>query len=219
MGGSGVDPARVAALKEREDAAFLEARPRSRELWAAGQAVMPNGVPMSWLRTSYDHLPLFVAEGSGAASPTSTATSTPTSTSPTCPCSPAMRRRRWSRRSAVGSPLGAQFLLPTEDSIWVAGELGRRYGLPLWQFTLAATSANTEVIRIARTVTGRDKVLFFDGKYHGHFDEALVELVDGQAGARGGRAAARRDRPDPRWCRSTTSRLWSGRWRTATSPW
>ena len=32
-----------------------------------------------------------------------------------------------SRRVAAGS----QFLLPTEDSIWVAEELGRRYGLPL----------------------------------------------------------------------------------------
>ena len=57
MGGSGVDPARVAALKEREDAAFVAMRPRSQALWAAGQAVMPNGVPMSWLRTSYDHPP------------------------------------------------------------------------------------------------------------------------------------------------------------------
>ncbi|MGC4110098.1 MAG: aminotransferase class III-fold pyridoxal phosphate-dependent enzyme [Nocardioides sp.] len=56
---------------------------------------------------------------------------------------------------------------------------GRRYGLPLWQFTLSATSANTEVIRIARSTTGREKVLFFDGKYHGHFDDVLVELEDG----------------------------------------
>jgi glutamate-1-semialdehyde 2,1-aminomutase len=81
-----------------------------------------------------------------------------------------------SRQVAAGS----QYLLPTEDSIWVAGELGRRYGLPLWQFTLAATSANTEVIRIARTTTGREHVLFFDGKYHGHFDDVLVELVGGR---------------------------------------
>ena len=47
------------------------------------------------------------------------------------------------------------------------------------------------MIRIARTMTGRDKVLFFDGKYHGHFDEALVE-VDGsrrRLDARGGRPA------------------------------
>jgi glutamate-1-semialdehyde 2,1-aminomutase len=76
--------------------------------------------------------------------------------------------------------LGSQYLLPTEDSIWVAGELARRYGLPLWQFTLAATSANTEVIRIARSATGREKVLFFDGKYHGHFDDVLVQLEDGR---------------------------------------
>ena len=32
---------------------------------------------------------------------------------------------------------------------------------------------------MARAATGRNKVLFFDGKYHGHFDETLVELDDG----------------------------------------
>ena len=80
-----------------------------------------------------------------------------------------------SRRISAGS----QFLLPSEDSIWVAEELGRRYGLPFWQFTLSATHANTEAIRVARAATGRDKVLFFDGKYHGHFDEVLVELEHG----------------------------------------
>ena len=80
-----------------------------------------------------------------------------------------------SRRVAQGT----QFLLPNEDGLWVAEELGRRYGLPKWQFTLTATHANTEAIRVSRALTGRDKVLFFDGKYHGHFDEALVDLRDG----------------------------------------
>jgi glutamate-1-semialdehyde 2,1-aminomutase len=71
---------------------------------------------------------------------------------------------------------GSQFLLPTEDAIVVSEELGRRYGLPKWQYTLSATHANTEAIRVARVVTGRDRVLLFDGKYHGHLDAALVEL-------------------------------------------
>ena len=71
---------------------------------------------------------------------------------------------------------GNQFLLPTEDAIVVSEELARRYGLPKWQYTLSATHANTEAIRVARVATGRDKVLLFDGKYHGHFDAALVEL-------------------------------------------
>jgi glutamate-1-semialdehyde aminotransferase len=71
---------------------------------------------------------------------------------------------------------GNQFLLPTEDAIVVSEELGRRFGLPMWQYTSSATHANTEAIRVARVVTGRDRVVMFDGKYHGHLDEALVEL-------------------------------------------
>jgi glutamate-1-semialdehyde aminotransferase len=33
---------------------------------------------------------------------------------------------------------------------------------------------------VARVATGRPKVLLFEGKYHGHFDQALVELEDGR---------------------------------------
>ena len=73
---------------------------------------------------------------------------------------------------------GSQFLLPTEDGPEVAAELARRFGLPSWQFTLLATQANTEAIRVARAVTGRSVVLMFDGKYHGHADELLGELGD-----------------------------------------
>ena len=76
------------------------------------------------------------------------------------------------------SRAGNQFLLPTEDAIVVSEELGRRFGLPKWQYTSSATHANTEAIRVARVVTGREKVLLFDGKYHGHLDESLVELDD-----------------------------------------
>jgi len=64
---------------------------------------------------------------------------------------------------------GSQFLLPDEDAIVVSEELARRYGLPMWQYTLSATQANMEAWRVARVVTGRDKLLVFDGKYHGHF--------------------------------------------------
>ncbi len=175
-----MDPGRVAALKEREDAAFVAARPRGAALWAAGRDVMPNGVPMSWLRTSYDHPPLFVESAAGSRlrdvdgheyADFNIADMSMFTGYGAVPVTEAV-----ARQVAIGS----QYLLPTEDSIWVAGELARRYGLPLWQFTLAATSANTEVIRVARSITGRDRVLFFDGKYHGHFDDVLVELEDGR---------------------------------------
>lgn len=71
---------------------------------------------------------------------------------------------------------GSQFLLPTEDCAEVSRELARRFGLPSWQFTLSATVANVEAIRVARAATGRTAVLMFDGKYHGHADELLGEL-------------------------------------------
>jgi glutamate-1-semialdehyde 2,1-aminomutase len=175
-----VDAARVRAIKEREDAAFVAVRPRSQALWAAGQRVMPDGVPMSWHRTSYDHPPLFVESASGSRlrdvdgheyADFNIADMSMFTGYGSAPVVEAV-----SRQVAAG----AQYLLPTEDSVWVAEELVRRYGLPLWQFTLAATSANTEVIRVARSCTGREKVLFFDGKYHGHFDDVLVEVEDGR---------------------------------------
>ena len=74
-----------------------------------------------------------------------------------------------------------QFLLPTEASVEVAEELARRYPVGQWQFTLSATQANTEAIRLARAVTGREVIVLFQGHYHGHFEEGLVDL-DGWPG-------------------------------------
>jgi glutamate-1-semialdehyde 2,1-aminomutase len=76
--------------------------------------------------------------------------------------------------------MGNQFLQPSEDAVPVAEHLSARYGLPKWQFTLSATQANTEVIRLARHATGRQVVLVFDGKYHGHVDATMVVLEDGE---------------------------------------
>jgi glutamate-1-semialdehyde 2,1-aminomutase len=175
-----LDRERIQRIKDREDAAFVATRPRSAELWAQAKASMPNGVPMSWLRTSYDHPPLFVAEGKGArfrdADGHEYSDFNVADMSMFAGYAPQPVVEAVSRRAAQGT----QFLLPNEDALWVAEELGRRYGVSKWQFTLSATHANTEAIRVARALTGRDTVLFFDGKYHGHFDEALVDLRDGK---------------------------------------
>ena len=162
-------------LKDEEDARFIAARPKTMALWEQAKRVMPNGVPMAWLRGSYHHPPMFVAEGKGShfrdVDGHDYADFNIADMSMFCGYAPEPLVEAVSRRIAEGN----QFLLPTEDSVWVAEELGRRWGLPKWQFTLSATQANTEVIRISRVATGRDKVLMFEGKYHGHFDEALVE--------------------------------------------
>ena len=180
MTARGIDPEKVRALKTREDAAFADARPRSRALWDRGRAVMPNGVPMSWHRSSYDHQPLFVDEGRGShfrdVDGHDYADFNIADMSMFPGYGPPPVVEAVARRAAAG----VQFMLANEDGIWVAEELGRRYGMAKWQFTSSATHANTEAIRVARAHTGREKVLFFHGKYHGHFDEALVELEDGR---------------------------------------
>src|SRR5204862_6921401 len=75
---------------------------------------------------------------------------------------------------------GVTLMLPSEDALWVGEELGRRFGLPYWQFALTATDANRFAIRLARAATGRAKILVFNWCYHGTVDETFATLVDGR---------------------------------------
>jgi glutamate-1-semialdehyde 2,1-aminomutase len=171
-----IDQRLVRELKNREDARFRAARPKCAELLERGRSVMPNGVPMAWHVGSYHHLPIWVVEGQGArfsdADGFQYSDFNIADMSMFCGYAPEALVRAVSERMKSGH----QFLLPVEDAIVVSEELGRRFGMPKWQYTLSASQANTELIRVARIATGRDKVLLFDGKYHGHFDQALVEL-------------------------------------------
>ncbi len=74
---------------------------------------------------------------------------------------------------------GYTAMLPTEDAVWVAQELSRRFGLPYWQFAMTASDANRFIIRWARAATGRKKILIFNGCYHGTVDDVFVDLIDG----------------------------------------
>ena len=71
---------------------------------------------------------------------------------------------------------GITTMLPNDDSIWVAGELARRFGLPKWQFAMTATDANRFVLRFARALTGRPRIAVIDWCYHGTVDETLAVL-------------------------------------------
>src|SRR3974390_2116611 len=81
---------------------------------------------------------------------------------------------------------GITLMLPTEDAIFVAEELQKRFRLPYWQFALTATDANRFSIRLARQITDRPKVLVFNWCYHGTVDETFINLSDGVPKARRG---------------------------------
>jgi glutamate-1-semialdehyde 2,1-aminomutase len=171
---TGIDPDRVRALQESENARFVNERPKSMRLWERARRSMPRGVPMAWMDDLYDHPPAWILAGEGA-----TFTDVDGHTyvdmyiadmSAFCGHAPGAVTEAVAARMGLGN----QFLLPTEDSIVVAEQLAGRYGMAKWQFTLSGTQANTEVIRLARALTGRDVVLVFDGKYHGEGDATLV---------------------------------------------
>ena len=74
---------------------------------------------------------------------------------------------------------GLTAMLPGEDAVAVGEALASTFGLPWWQVTSSASEANRAVIRWCRGITGRDKILVFNGCYHGAVDDVFVDLRDG----------------------------------------
>src|ERR671916_1202136 len=75
------------------------------------------------------------------------------------------------------APRGTHFAQPTEDAIVVAGELARRFGLPLWRFPNSGTEATMDAVHLMRAATGRDLIIKVEGCYHGHHDSVQVSVA------------------------------------------
>ena len=185
--GVGVDHSRLAALTAREAETFAAARPRSRELAERAQASLLGGVPMTWMMRWAGPYPVFLAEAKGArvvdVDGHEYVDLCLGDTGAMAGHAPEPVVRAVAERAAAGITA----MLPTEDAVWVGEELARRFGLPLWQFTLSATDANRFAIRIARSLTGRPRIVVFNGCYHGTVDETFATLRDdGSVGVRPG---------------------------------
>jgi glutamate-1-semialdehyde 2,1-aminomutase len=81
-------------------------------------------------------------------------------------------------RAAIEAQLddGTLFVTPCESNAEVAELLTERYRLPMWRFTNSGTEATMDAIRVARGVTGRDKLVKVEGGYHGHHDEVMISM-------------------------------------------
>ena len=79
---------------------------------------------------------------------------------------------------------GLTTMLPSGETAEVGKLLSERFGPFVFQIATTASDANRFAIRVARAVTGRKKILVFDGCYHGAVDETLVDLEDGKTVAR-----------------------------------
>ena len=77
---------------------------------------------------------------------------------------------------------GTSFGAPTEAEVELAREVVDRVpSAEMVRMTSSGTEATMSALRLARAVTGRDKILKFAGAYHGHVDGLLAEAGSGLA--------------------------------------
>ena len=183
----------IAGLMLDEQDRYIAAHPRSRDLAARTAAHWLHGVPMHWMADWPTPFPLFVAEASGNRLIDADGhayldfclgdTGAMFGHSPPAVAGALTRQAR----------RGLTTMLPGEDAAIVGELLAKRFGLPFWQVTATASDANRSVLRWARGLTGRRKVLVFHGCYHGAVDDTFVALENGATVVRRGLVGEVRD--------------------------
>ncbi|MFN7269073.1 MAG: aspartate aminotransferase family protein [Cereibacter sp.] len=177
---AGVRRNRLEAMATREARRYARSRPRTRAALAEGAAAWLDGVPMHWMKDWPMPHPMLVARATGARLTDIDGfgiddfclgdTGSMFGHSP-APVARAIRRQ--ARR-------GLTFMLPTEDALEAGRLLTGRFGAFRWQIATTATDANRFALRVARAVTGRPKVLVFNGCYHGTVDDIFVTIRNGK---------------------------------------
>jgi len=71
---------------------------------------------------------------------------------------------------------GTMFGMPHDMEWQLAEEIAGRYPVEMVRFGSSGTEATMHACRLARAATGRDKILKFEGGYHGLHDSALVSV-------------------------------------------
>ena len=174
------DP-QLARLRAREDDRFARRTGKSRQAFEKAQEMLLNGVPMPWMGDWGTSHPIFVSHATGNRLVDIDGnvyidfclgdTGAMFGHSPEATAAIVSQQVRQ----------GITTMLPTTDALEIGKELGRRFGLPLWQVAMTATEANRYVIRTCRALTGRPKVLSMNESYHGSLDETLSHIgADGR---------------------------------------
>jgi glutamate-1-semialdehyde 2,1-aminomutase len=189
----GIAAVRIAELREAEAGVFRRARPKSHARIGNGMAGFFDGVPMHWMKDWPTPFPIMVEQAKGA-----TVTDIDGNrlddfclgdTGSMFGHSPAPVARAVRRQAGRG----LTYMLPSQDALAVGTLLQQKFDLPHWQIATTATDANRFALRVARAVTGRDKILVFNGCYHGAVEETMVRLKEGKPVNRPGLAGEFRD--------------------------
>ena len=189
----GIPLSRIEALRERETTRFIAEHPKSMAAFRNDAGAFQGGVPLHWMSDWPSPCPILVERARGA-----TLTDVDGhvladfclgDTGSMFGHSPAPVARAIRRQAARG----LTYMLPSPDANAVGALLAKRFGLPSWQIATTASDANRFALRAARAVTGRPKILVFNGCYHGAVDETFVRLDHGRPANKKGLAGEFRD--------------------------
>ena len=165
---------RAREITQRELRTYIQRTQNSMKATERARKVMPMGVPSSF--QAYDPHPIVVRRAQGSwmedvDGNRYTDFDMGFGALFSGHCHPAVR-------GAIERQLdnGTLYVTPCELNAEVAELLGERYGLPMWRFTNSGTEATMDAIRVARGVTGRDKIVKVEGGYHGHHDEVMISM-------------------------------------------
>jgi glutamate-1-semialdehyde 2,1-aminomutase len=171
---AGLDPARLTLIERRESARFTAARPRAKHAANERAEHFLSGVPMHWMTDWPLPFPLVVTKAKGARLTDIDGfriddfclgdTGSMFGHAP-APVARALRKQ---------AGKGLTYMLPPKATAKVGALLSATFGDYRWQIATTATDANRFALRVARAVTGRPKVLVFDGCYHGTVDDIFV---------------------------------------------
>lgn len=183
---AGIARPKLDALMACEAKAYAAARPKTRAALKKGASHFLDGVPMHWMKDWPMPFPMLVTSAKGATITDLDGneindfclgdTGSMFGHSP----KPLARAIRAQARH------GLTYMLPTKAALEASRLLSQTFGDFRWQIATTATDANRFALRVARAVTGRRKVLVFNGCYHGTLDDTMVELRDGKTQSRQG---------------------------------
>jgi glutamate-1-semialdehyde 2,1-aminomutase len=172
---SDIQEDRIGQLIADEEQVFLRRQPRSTELIAQAREHLAGGATSNWQIAEPQAVWMSHGEGSKVYDVDGTeyvdmhggyGASIAGHAHPAIVAAVSERVRR-----------GTHFAQPTEDAIWIAGELARRFDLPLWRFANSGTEATMDAVHLARALTGRDRIIKVEGCYHGHHDSVQVSVL------------------------------------------
>ena len=169
-----IDRQKLESALKSEEQLFCDIHPKSMHLAQSAKTALLSGVPMPWMTRWPGSFPLHVQRAHGARFIDVDEIEYVDFCLGDTGAMTGHALHAVAQAVTQQAQLGLTTMLPTSDAQWVAQNLAQRFGVSKWQFAISATDANRFVLRFARMLTGRPKIVVHDWCYHGSVDETLV---------------------------------------------